>query len=60
METHVYLHKNGGFPTIYKNCSPAFIGTDVLIFEETTGEKDIIAEYHQKDVFRVDVLMETE
>lgn len=56
METHVYLHKNGGFPQIFKNAYPTFTDEDLLI--STKDEDEVIYEVNQKKVFRVDVLME--
>lgn len=60
MEVHVYLHANGGFPNIYKNAYPAFIGGRVIVYEDRSGEAMEIADYKDSEVFRVDVLMETE
>jgi hypothetical protein len=58
VETHVYLHKNGGFPTIHKNARPVIMPAYVYICDNTTGLD--VREYDVKDIFRIDVLMENE
>jgi hypothetical protein len=57
MEVHVYLHKNGGFPQIFKDARPVIMPSYVYICNNTTGED--LREYDVKDIFRIDVLMET-
>jgi len=57
MTTQIYLHKNGGFPNTHKDCHPSFVDDIVLIFDD---KGEVVREYDMEDVYRVDVLMETE
>lgn len=60
MEVHVYLHRNGGFPNIFKKCVPVLNhGNSMLEIREMETD-EVRSEYKTEDVFRFDTLVDEE
>ena len=60
MTIHVYLHRNGGFPSIHKDCTLKFFRDNGRFVEIINDEEEVIREYSAESIFKIEIMMDEE